>query len=186
MNQFCCFTLVITFLTSSLVAKETKKIELPKDSKAVVVSLDYDGGFASPPPGHPPVILVRANGTVESGQLFGNKKPEIFKIEAEEVQSLLRFIIEENKFFETDADAIQKKIKGRAHLADARGAIIIVNANGKQKKVHFYGLSILANQHKENKELQQLAAIEKQLQRLKIVVQVGGEKAVEQLVKGCE
>ncbi len=169
---------VVTFFTHSLfAAEEARQIALPKNPKAVVVSLDYDGGFASPPPGHPPVILVRANGTVETGELFGNKKPKRFKISAKELESLLQTIINENKFFEKDVASIQKKLKGNRHIADARGTIITVNAGGK-KKIHFPALSILAQQFKENKELQQLVAIEKLLLRLKIIVQAGGKKKV--------
>ncbi|VAX42368.1 hypothetical protein MNBD_PLANCTO02-602 [hydrothermal vent metagenome] len=189
MQRFFSISLLVTSFIAALLihslfaaealfaAEGSRPIALPKNPKAVVVSLDYDGGFASPPPGHPPVILVRANGTVETSELFGKKKPKRFKISAKEVESLLQTIINENKFFEKDVASIQKKLKGNRHIADARGTIIIVNTGGK-KKIHFPALSILAQQFKENKELQQLVAIEKLLLRLKIIVQAGGKKKV--------
>lgn len=191
MKTFCAFSLVIGFVASTTLAedKAKKTYKLPKDPKATVISFDFKGGFTPRRLKAEPALSILADGTVQMPDRFGFSKDVSGKISQKELQALLRFAIEENKFFSFDAAKVKEKVKkasvGRpiARVADAPSSVIEIKLAGKSHKASYYALGLAANQFKTVAELQQLFAIQKRLNVLMNLTRLGGEKGLKAALK---
>ena len=162
---------------------------LPKDPKAVVISLDYKGGFTPPRKKNTPALSILRDGTVLMPDRYGLSQDVTGKISPRELQQLLHFIIEENQFLKYDAAKVKEKIRKAAagrflpRIADAPTTVISVQPADRKHTASHYALRFAASQHKSVRELQQLAAIERRLTHLMYVVRLGGPAAVEKMVQ---
>jgi len=118
-------------------------------------------------------------------------------ITAPELQELLRFIIDENKFFEYDKAKVAAKIKDASkpkkgpngvvefqpRIADAATTEIYVKADGKENEASRYALGMMFGPQKNIEELKQLVAIKNRLQRVMVVAHAGGPVEVAKIVK---
>lgn len=105
-----------------------KDIELPKNPKAAVITLDSKtkGGRRQAP-----LLVIREDRTVV---VNGNTSEK--KMEEKDLQDLLRFIIEENKFFELP-DQLARKVDRTEQPIQ----VIRIQAAGKKYTSECYGSS---------------------------------------------
>jgi RNA polymerase sigma factor (sigma-70 family) len=148
-----------------------KEIVLPKDSKAVVLSMEVGGGMlknASPEP----FLLIQADGKViRTDRVTGAKRES--RLSPLELQELLRFVIQDNDFFNVDrkkidagvAQAQAGKPFGIA-VGDGRTTGIRVDANNKRHDVSSYAAATQQAQYPKVKPLAQFVAIEWRLDQL--------------------
>ncbi len=165
---------------------------LPKDLKATIISLDFRGGYGPPRTNDDPTMSILADGTVLMPANYAHRKTFKGKLTQAELQDLLHFIIGTNQFFRYDSKAVQEKIRaekqrlraaGRGfvgRIVDAATAVIRVTASGKTNEVSYYPSGI---DERAIKELRQRQAIQKRLQQVMSIVQLGGNKEVAKWLK---
>ena len=175
-----------------------KQIALPDEAKAEVISLDFQGGFTPPRLKKSPTLSVLRDGTVLIPDNYGQSQDVKTQMTEKELQDLLHFIIETNKFFEIDAKKIQAQVMKAEQpkkdkqgnltisiaprVADAPNTVIMVETKDRDHEVTWYALSMAAGQHKEIAALQQLRAIEQRLQRVMTVAHAGGTERVAEVL----
>ena len=91
------------------------------------------------------------------------KKIESTKLSAKEMQALLAFIVDEQKFFEVKVDNSQLQ----RMLADANNTSIQVDIDGKKKQHHVYAIDQAARFATEENGLTQMRAIFARLKPLR-------------------
>lgn len=158
------------------------KYALPADPQAAVIVLDFKGGFTPPRISEEPTMTIRAGGDIVIPAKFEGQKAYKGKISPEELQQLLAFIIEKQKFLEYDPAKVREKLNAggpRIAIADAATTVIRVTVGGETKEVSHYALGMGA----KVEELVRLAAIQRRLLQVQSVVQLGGK---EQLAKWLE
>ena len=127
--------------------------------------------------------MILADGTLFIGAPYGISKPIKSKISQDELQDILRFAIDDNRFFDIDPKKAKAEVaasqqkSGRIFaIADAPNTSIRIQADGKDYTVEYYALSLAADQYPDVKELGQLAAIQKRLQHMISVLRDGGKR----------
>jgi hypothetical protein len=153
------------------------KYALPDDPKAAVIVLDFKGGFTPPRISDEPTLTIRADGAVDIPAKFEGQKAFKGKLDIEEVQQLLAFIIEKQKFLEYDPAKVREKLAAggpRLAVADAATTVIRVTVDGRTKEASHYALGIGG----KIEELERLAAIQRRLMQVQSVVQLGGKDQV--------
>lgn len=183
MRLTLCFTIVVAVAASAAAAADKKKTtyRLPKDPKAVVISFDYKGGFTPRPRNTAPVLSILADGTVLMPDRYGFSKDVKGKISRSELQDLLRFAIERNKFFSYDPKKVKAKIreaekdKPVPRIADAPSSVFEIRTADRTHKVSHYALGMVGRFYKGVDELQQLYAIQQRLNRLMNETRLGGK-----------
>ncbi|MEQ8787009.1 MAG: hypothetical protein RIC55_11945 [Pirellulaceae bacterium] len=153
------------------------KYKLPEDPEAAVIVLDFKGGFTPPRISEEPTMTIRADGSVVIPAKFEGQKSFRGKISREELNELLDFAIEENKFLEYDAAKVAEKLAAggpRFAVADAATTVLKINVNGETKEASHYALGMTRNVE----ELQRLFAIQQRLMQLQSVIQLGGQEQV--------
>jgi hypothetical protein len=163
-----------------------KTHQLPDDPKAILISLDHQSGFTGPRTGQGPTMTISADGTVTIPANYQGQKAFQEKLTRQEVQELLRFVIDKNEFFNFDPQAVQKKKKLASGglqmgIMDAATTVIVVHADGKSKEVRQYALGL--GHGPAVKELQQLVAVKNRLEQVRSTVQLGGEEEVGKWLK---
>jgi RNA polymerase sigma factor (sigma-70 family) len=155
-----------------------KEIVLPKDPKAVVLSMKMTGGMLRNVTDDP-YLQIQADGRVVVTERTTGAKKES-KLSAEQLQDLLRFVIQENDFLDITDKKMQDdlaKAQGNAKVGIAVGdgctALIRVQANDKDHKVSYYAADVYAKAYPKAKSLTQFVAIEKRLQDLAVSVHKG-------------
>lgn len=147
----------LTWLSGLSVAAEParKDIELPKDPKAAVITLDVSTMRGEP---MPPILVIQADGTmVASGKAYG-------KLEARDLQDLLHFIIEENKFLD-----LPKFVERKVRRSEAEIQIIKINAAGKKHEVNCVG-----SFKKDSAGLKQFQAVHERIRKAEPSKKQGG------------
>lgn len=160
-------------LTAGPAAKGAKddesklEIVLPKDPKTVVLSYDPGaGGFIRK--GEAPYLKVTADGQVTVTNLVDGSKKES-KLSGEELEDLVRFVIEENDFFSVTETKISDEIKAAAGngpfigIGGAGTAVISVEANEEEHEVSYRGAEAYLRAYPKTKVLKQFVAVEKRL-----------------------
>jgi hypothetical protein len=145
-------------------------IILPKDPKALVLTFDPGaGGFVRKGPA--PYLKIQADGAVAVTSLFDGSKKES-KLTAQELQDLLRFVIQENDFFNVTAAKIDAAIKDAAGkgpfiaVGGAGTSVIRVEAGGKKHEVSYRGAGAYLRTYPKARPLAQFVAVEKRLSDL--------------------
>lgn len=178
--------MITIVLSSSLFAQE-KAHKLPKQKKAPVIVLEYQGGFTPPRKNNEPSMQILADGTVILGAPFGIKKRIETKINQKEIQSLLQYGLDELKLSKFDAAKVKMAMKAagkpRFAIADAPTTVIQINADDKTIEAKFYALGFTARQYPKIKELSRLEAFRKRLEKLRAEINAGGEKGIAKHLK---
>src|SRR5688572_29350859 len=97
-----CFCLTVAL---NVVAQQAPIVPLPADGSAVIIMFDTRGGGPSPQPrkNMNPVLTVRADGRVTVLVDGQGIVPDVeMKLPADKIQELLRFIVTDQKFFDSD------------------------------------------------------------------------------------
>ncbi|OAI50285.1 hypothetical protein AYO44_05725 [Planctomycetaceae bacterium SCGC AG-212-F19] len=148
-----------------------KEIVLPKDPKAVVLSMNVGGGMirnASPDP----FLQIQADGKViRTDRITGGKRES--KLTPAELQDLLYFVIKENDFFtltqKTMADAVQAAQAGQQFgiaVGDGCSTVISIDANDKRHEANYYAADVYLKAYPKAKPLAQYATVEWRLNQL--------------------
>lgn len=155
--------------------KAKKVFKLPRNKKATVVSLDFQGGFTPPRLKNTPTMSILADGTVQIPANYQGQTERNGEVSADDLQALLRFLVEECKLLEFDEKSIKAKIAKqggpRAIIADAATTVIRVTVNGKTKEARWY-----PSPGADLKELRQFQAARMRLMQVRSVVELGGKK----------
>lgn len=167
-------------------AEPPKTYVLPNDPQAVVIELNYAGGFTPPRKNNDPTMTIRTNGTVTLGAPWGQRKRIETKIEQAELQELLRYLLDEQKLAGFDGNAVRAAVKAEQQkqgglafaVADAPTLELKIHADGKQTAASYYALSMDVGRYPAVKELAQLEAARKRLERLRNEIYAGGKKGV--------
>jgi hypothetical protein len=109
-----------------------------------------------------------------------------------EVEELLRFIVEEQRFFEIDPQALRLAM----HQANSRygSAVVVVDGatttievtqRGRHHAVEQYALAFSAQRYSEVAALRRLAAIEHHLIRFGAVAHLGGDAVAQRMLRAA-
>jgi glucose/arabinose dehydrogenase len=139
----------------------------PKDPKAVVLTYDPGaGGFIRK--GQPPYLRIQADGQVTVTDLHDGSIKE-GKLTAKELEDLLRFVVQDQDFFNVTAAKIDDGIKeamGKGPgiaIGGAGTSVIMVQANDKKHEVSYRGASAFLQTFPKVEVLGRFVAVEKRL-----------------------
>lgn len=184
-----CLALLSLMATVISAAEEEQTVyRLPMEPKSIVISYDEQNGFTLPRQNEAPLLAILADGTVQMPDAFGTSRDVTGEISKDELQNLLRFVIEENKFFDYDPEKVKAKMEEAQkqreipQIADAPDSVFEIRIADKKHSVRHYALG-MAGEYKEIKELQQLHAIQQRLNKLMSETRVGGKAGIEKLLK---
>jgi RNA polymerase sigma factor (sigma-70 family) len=155
-----------------------KEIMLPKDPKAVVVSMTVTGGMIRNKTNDPYLQILADGQVIVIDRVTGAKKES--KLTPEKLQELLRFIVQDQDFLAlTEAkikdEYAKETAKSKVGIAVGDGCTsrISVKANDKESEVGYYAASAFSKQFPKVKSLAQFAAVENRLNDLAVSVQKG-------------
>ena len=178
---FSCLLICNAIVAEAAMA--TTQHRLPADRDAVVVVFDSSGGFRAQPKTAAPILVVHASGRVtlanpsEEGTIERN-------ISAEQVQELLGYMLDENKFFDIDPAEVKRSIDdeeaekqalahqqgivrvGPNRSADATTILVRVQADGREHEVSFDSPHTLAREYPSIAKLARFRAIQVRLIQL--------------------
>ena len=161
----------------------TAQHRLPADPDAAVVVFDSSGGFRAQPKPAAPILVVHASGRVTLANPSDEGTIER-TISPEQVQDLLRYMLDENTFFDIDPAAVQRAIDaeeakketlarqqgvgrvGPNRDADAITILVRVQADGREHEVRFDSPHTLAREYPSIAELTRFRAIQGRLIQL--------------------
>lgn len=184
MNIFAAAALCVTAFLGAA-TQTPADIVIPQDPSTVIVSMDshdYWGDLSGA--NSNPLLAIRADGTIYgSGVLQG-------RLTQPEVQNLLRYLIEEQGFFNLNAtdirraiDTVESKTGIRVDISDAAERTVRIRTADKDHEVRFYASSFYATRYPptlypELKSLGQLRAVETKLSQIVETLKAGGDKVV--------
>jgi len=146
-------------------------VTLPKDPNAVVVQLDYVGGYTPPRKTNDPFLRIRADGRVTLIDPFGQLKTVETKISSENLLAFLTFALEENNFFALDTASLERAIPDEAKrgklptLVDAPTTVVTIRTADRVHEVRCYAPEYYAEQLPGLKAVQHYQAIHQRLVR---------------------
>jgi len=169
-------------------ADDLRGHELPKDPTAAVLVLDYEGGYGLARKSDDPFLLVRADGTIVVGALYAGEKRVEAKLDPRALQSLLRFVLDEQGLAAFDQKKMEAAVKAAGGDAgpaviDAGSTIVRVNADGREIRASCYALGYQAGRFPDVATLAQLDAVAKRLERLRHETCAGGREEIAKRVE---
>ncbi|MBA4186438.1 MAG: hypothetical protein C0467_00320 [Planctomycetaceae bacterium] len=144
-------------------------IALPKDPTAVVVRLDYVGGYTPPRKTNDPFLQIRADGRVTLIDPFGSRKPIDVKLDPEGVLAFVKFAVEEKGFFAIDSAAMERTIKDEAKrrklptVLDMPTTVVTIRTADGVHEARCYAPDFYAEQIPTLKSVQDFQAVHKRL-----------------------
>ena len=142
-------------------------IVFPEDPQTVVLSYDPGaGGFIRK--GEAPYLKIQADGAVTVTDMVDGSKKES-KLTPEELEELVRFVIEEKDFFNITETKIADEIKAATGngpfiaIGGAGTAVISVEANDQKHEVSYRGAAAYLQAYPKAKLLGKFVAVEKRL-----------------------
>ncbi len=147
--------------------------ESKSESEAEVITMDLRGGYGVFRKDHRPLLTILADGTVRVVNR-SDKAPEIeAKISAEELQDLLRFVIEDQHFFDFDSVtarqelmAEEDKIGQHMTVSDGEMTMIRIRTAERDHQAEFYALHDYATEYPGVKQLANLSSVQDRLLHL--------------------
>ncbi len=131
-----------------------------------------------------PFIEILADGTVNCGVIRQGAVAATSKLTEEQIQNLMRFIVDERKFFEIDeakiASAMSEKELDTRNFSNYR---LMVSYGGKERTINVTGVRSLARAFPELEPLQQAYKIDRRLNQLFVTVNVGGRQNMFEILK---
>jgi RNA polymerase sigma factor (sigma-70 family) len=145
-------------------AAANKEVVLPKDPKAVVLSMEVRGGMIANKTADP-FLQIQADGKViQTDRISGAKKES--KLTPAELQELLRFVVYQNDFLNADPKKVPPGGNLPVAVTDGTTTTIRVHANNKQHEASCYMASFALANNPNAKPLVQYAAVEWRLNQL--------------------
>jgi uncharacterized protein (TIGR03067 family) len=147
-----------------------KQVELPADPRAVVLLLDYRGGFTVKRLHDEPHLVVRAGGDFLVNDPYRGDKVQ-GRLDTKELQAVMAFVIHDQRFLEIDparlveAAGLPKGARGPG-IIDAQDTVIRVRTAAREHEVVWQVLALEAGRYPKVTEFARLRAVEERLQRL--------------------
>jgi hypothetical protein len=146
-----------------------KPVALPKDPNAVVIQLDYVGGYTPPRKTNDPYLQIRADGRVTLIDPFGKQKPVEATLTPEKVLTFVKFAVEEKGLFAIDSAALEREIKAEAKrlklptVLDLPTTVITVRTAESVHTVRCYAPEFYAERLPNLKPVQDFQSVHKRL-----------------------
>ena len=163
----------LLLLLSACAAQQTR-YELPEDGPVIV--LDTKGARRAQPP-----LVIKQDGVMHSAA--GKTS-----IDADRLQTLLRFLIEEQQFLDIDSEAIKLAIhqensqRGSAlAILHAPTSVLTLNLRDRTHRVEVHALQFEAKAHPRIESLQRLALIQRRIIREFSIALLGGDRTAQSL-----
>ena len=163
----------VLLLLTACAAQQTR-YDLPEDGPVIV--LDRKGAKRAQPP-----LVIKQNGVMRSAA--GETS-----IDSDQLQTLLRFLIEEQRFLDIDSEAIKLAIhqensqRGSAlAILHAPTSVLTLNLRDRVHSVEVHALQFEAKAHPKIESLQRLALIQRRIIREFSVALLGGEQRARRL-----
>lgn len=159
-----------------------KVYQLPTDPNAVVVSLQYGGGYPIPQQQDfvpTPMVRVTAAGKVITGGSSPRAPVVEWELSAAELQELLAKLLEQDRLLEIqpgEIDAAIKETGRQVMIADAPITTIAVRLAGREVKLEQYASRMIKNEYPEIVPLQRFVNAELRLLRLQGLAFLGGRE----------
>jgi len=130
-----------------------------------------------------PMIEIYADGRVECGRLSIGANRATSTLTSDQLQDLMNFVVNDQKFFEIDEDAVVNKIKNDARIRNSSQRALpqftlTVTTKDQQKQVTIEGIRVFSKILSEFGMLQNAAEIERRLNNLFITINVGGRETM--------
>ncbi|MHC4954475.1 MAG: hypothetical protein ACYTGZ_11355 [Planctomycetota bacterium] len=173
---------IVFALATACSSVAAPRFDLPEDPAAEIIVLEREGGLAARGEQRPPLLRLQADGTLHT-------RGGTAQIAPDRIQDLLGYIVDDQRFFEIDSEALRLAV----HQSNSRygSAVVIMDApttrvdvrlRARSHSVSQYALAFTAQRHSEIDELRRLAAIEKRLIRFVAVTHLGGVEAAESML----
>lgn len=168
--------------------EQTGDYALPAEPNAVVISLEYGGGFPMPQQKDfkpTPFVRIQADGTVITGGASPRATVAEMKLTAAELQSLLQGIIAEDKLMAIKPGEIDEAIKAtgeRIMVVDAPTTTLTVKLANKEIQLRQYASRMVKSQFPQVESLQRFVRSENRLQKLYSFAQLGGNESVREML----
>jgi len=114
------------------------------------------------------------------------------RIDTDETQSLLHFVIEDQRFFEIDAQALKLAVHqansrygGAIAVMDGTTTAIEVTLKDRRHTVEQYALAFSARRYSKIAALQRLAAIERRLIHVAAIAHLGGDETAARMLRAA-
>jgi len=163
------------------------KITLPKDQKAVILSLTFEGGFTPAPRTRAPVVEVLADGTVRIPSPTPGGEERTDRLEGKELDALLHFVIVEQRLLDfvpqKARDEMEKALGTNVpRVADGADTVIRLRLEKRAFEARFNALGVFAR-YEQAHMLRRLYAVERRLRGLEYRVELGGGEKTARLLK---
>lgn len=151
--------------------KTTVDISLPKDPNAIVIQLDYVGGYTPPRKTKDPFLRIRADGQVALISPFGQHPPIETRISQENILNFLKFAIEDHRFLSLNSKELARAIQSEAKkqrtpmVADLPTTVIAIRVGDRVHEVRCEAPEFYAEHLKGLKDLQDFSAICQRLEK---------------------
>jgi hypothetical protein len=173
------------FPSWAAISQEAPAIALPSDPIAAIVTLDWAGGLSAPRINMNPALTIRANGTMTVTDRSGRLADIDSALSRDQVQELLRFIVNDQQFFSINIADIRAAIAEENRrtgtgigVADAPDTIVRIRTADKESELRFNALSVFANRYPAIQALAQFRAVETRLRFLFEESRIGGRQAL--------
>jgi len=174
---------ILLILAHEGLAQTQREVILPLDPSTPIIVLRYSGGFCCAPVS--PALVVRSDGSLTAAEA---SMPFEDRIPPSELQELLHWIIDDQRFFEFDSATTKAAIAfqpGQCNVTidDASTVTIQIRTREREKNESFYAPGFYAQFHPSVQPLTRFAAIETRLYALVKQAMAGGTEGLEAALK---
>jgi hypothetical protein len=159
---------------------------LPDDPETIVLELALDDSAGAAPAS--PAVQIRADGRVVVPAGSGSGRALYGELTADQLQLLLREIVETQQFLECDSDDVAAAIEqaGRRsgrdwRIQNAAATVIRLRLKDTEHEVRCNAAELLLERFPEVDGLARLCAVQRRLQNVRALVEVGGEEEGQRL-----
>jgi hypothetical protein len=159
-------------------------------SREVVVRLDDRGGYGSRRKTDEARLSIRADGRLRAPSLHGVGQDFEATLPAEDLRALLRFVVEDQRFFELDRGAIEADIAKRREpddpvlsVADASETVVEIRWGGRAKTVSFPALGAAVAMHPDVDGVRRLASVVRRIDATHAAARAGGREGARRIVE---
>jgi hypothetical protein len=168
--------------------RRNEPYDLPDDPQTIVLALTFEEATDAAPA--TPAVQVRADGRVIVPAGAGGGRALYGKLTAEELQQLLREIVETQQFLQCDSDVIATAVEraGRRsgrdwRIQNAATTVIRLQLEDTEHKVRGNAAELLLERFPEVDDLARLCAVQRRLQNVRAVVEAGGAEEAQRLAE---
>jgi hypothetical protein len=147
-----------------------------------VITLDTNGGMILRR-NQDPVFQILSDGTATVGNPFGMGRPVTGKLTADQLQDLLHFILDEEKFADITPADMQRP--GNIRVTGATTTMISVDADGNHHQAGGAAVELLAQQAAPHSPAARFEEIDRRLQAVCRVITLGGDDGVKKFLEAA-